>query len=408
MKKKILVLSKFDSFARVAKRIAEGFTQEGFQVDYRLIAAGRKALSRRVFHEIGLSAQTPVTTAHALFQSGELGEFVAVFLGGTGGFIRDFLRRLNDFFPEGKPRTLTIAGYPGVILREKLSGFANRCGCDFVLLNSPADLKDYQRFCLNYGLNASGARLFGYAFPHFHAAKKESIRRVLFVEQSAIPSSRRERLYLIQQLAFYAKKYPHREVIIKPRLLPGEKSVFTTRHHMEFLMRALPDLPKNLRVDYGAIQQHLEESDLCLTLSSTVALQAMWYGIPTGIIRDFGVQDEYGTDFFRESGCLISFDDLAKDNLPTLRPDWFSRHFADCGDAMHSLAESVKKEYERREQLSDWKNNGNLNAVFSDSYLHFREEKSKFKILSAYWWNYFIYYSKALFQALRRGKEQCQ
>lgn len=412
MKRTILILSKFDSFARVAKRMADGFAAQGFSVDYRLVSVGREALSHRVYREIGLSEKTRVTTMNALFQSGDLAGFTAVYLGGTGGFIRDFLGRMKVCFPEGTQRPLTIAGYPGVILREKLSGFANRCGCDFVLLNSPSDLEDYRRFCLNYGLNTDGARLFGYAFPPFHKERRKTIRRVLFVEQSVIPSSLCERLYLINQLVLYASIHPDREVIIKPRLVPGERSIFTTKHHMEFLAQSLPSLPGNMRVDYGNIQKLLEETDLCLTVSSSVALQSMWYGIPTGIIRDFGIRDEYGTDFFRESGCLVSFDDLATDQLPVLHPEWFSRHFTYCDNTIHLLAESVAEEYGRREKFADWKYNENINTVFSDSYLHFRMKNSMNRntirtVLSTYW-GCLVYHFRALFQSLKweKGEER--
>lgn len=376
MKNTILILSKYDSFARMAKCVADAFAARGFNVDYRLIAAGREALSRRVYHELGLSETTPVTSMKRLFQSGELAGFTAVYLGATGGFIRNFLLNMQSRFPQGTPRPLTITGYPGIILREKLSGFANRCGCDVVLLNSPADLQEYRRFCAHYGITCDGARLFGYAFPPVQLERKERLQRVLFVEQSAIPASLRERLYLIHQLAAYASRHPDREIIIKPRLVPGEKSLFTTKYHLEFLIQSLPDVPKNMRVDYGDIQQLLQTADLCLTISSSVALQSMWYGIPTGIIRDFGIRDEYGTDFFRESGCLCSFEDLMTDKLPRLNREWFTQNFAYYDKTRNFLPDSIAEEYRRREQLHDWKYTPNLHAVFSDAYLHFRRGKS--------------------------------
>lgn len=408
MNRSILILSKFDSFARVAKRVADGFTAQGFAVDYRLISVGREALSHRVHREIGLSEKTPVTTMNALFRAGEVAGFTAVYLGATGGFIRDFLERMRIRFPDGTPRPLTIAGYPGVILREKLSGFTNRCGCDFVLLNSSAELEEYRRFCLNYGLSAHGARLFGYAFPPFRKERNKRIQRVLFVEQAVIPSSLRERLYLAKQLALYASSHSDREIIIKPRLVPGEKSIFTTKYHMEYLLKLLPSLPANLHVDYSDIQKLLEETDLCLTLSSSVALQSMWYGIPTGIICDFGIRSEYGTDFFRESGCLVSFDDLATDKLPILCSEWFHRHFATCDDALPALAEAVAEEYGRREQYGDWKNNENMDAVFCKSYLRFRMEHSiNRNIVRAFLSTHkgrFACRLKTLFQALKWKK----
>lgn len=380
MNKRILVLSKFDSFARMAKRVADAFVTQGFMVDYRLIAVGREALSPRIYREIGLPEETPVTTMENLFCSGEITQFAAVYLGATGAFIRDFLGHMRaSFLDEGTPRPLTLTGYPGLILREKLSGFANRCGCDFVLLNSSTDLDDYRRFCRNYRLSDSGAQLFGYAFPPFHKERTDSVRRVLFVEQATIPGPLKERLYLAKRLVLYASAHPEREVIVKPRLVPGEKSVFTTKYHMEVLLKSLPRLPGNLHVDYGDIQGLLETADLCLTVSSTVALQSMWYGIPTGIIRDFGIRDEYGTDFFRESGCLVSFDELEGGQFPAFRPEWFSRRFMACNEILPALAESLAQEYGRRELFGDWRSNGNFEAVFCEAYRRFHLEYGRLK-----------------------------
>lgn len=401
MLKRILILSKFDSFARVAKRIADGFASRGFIVDQRLISAGREALSPRVYREIGLSPNTSVTTIDKLFSSkDELAGFTAVYLGATGGFIRGFLSRMQQLFPGTQPRPLTMAGYPGVILREKLSGFANRCGCDFVLLNSPSDLEDYRLFCHNYGLQDKGAQLFGYSFFPFHKAKNEQIQRVLFVEQSAIPSSFRERLYLAQRLVAYAATHPSQEIIVKPRLVPGETSIFTTKHHMETLLTSLSPLPTNLRVDYGNIQKHVEEADLCLTISSSIALQSMWYGIPTGIIRDFGIRDEYGTDFFRESGCLISFDDLANGNMPELNTKWFHRHFISCNETISSLIDDVEREYERRVCHNDWTINNNLTKIFCKSYQDFTLNYDKYKNKKQALINKIIIYIKANYKKI--------
>lgn len=381
MLKRILILSKFDSFARVAKRVADGFATRGFVVDQRLISTGREALSPRIYREIGLSPRTPVTTLEKLFSSKEdLAGFTAVYLGATGGFIRGFLIRMRQLFPaDTQPRPLTMAGYPGVILREKLSSFANRCGCDFVLLNSPSDLEDYRLFCHNYGLKDNGGKLFGYCFSPFHKEKNEQIQRILFVEQSAIPTPFRERLYLAQRLVAYAATHPSQEIIVKPRLVPGEISIFTAKHHIETLLASLSPLPINLRVDYGNIQQLVEKTDFCLTVSSSVALQSMWYGIPTGIIRDFGIRDEYGTDFFRDSGCLISFDELSDGNIPELNIKWFHHNFISYDKTIYSLIDEIEKEYERRIYQNDWTTNHNLTKIFCSSYQNLTLNYNKYR-----------------------------
>ena len=401
MLKRILILSKFDSFARVAKRVADGFATRGFIVEQRLISAGREALSPRIYREIGLSPRTSVTTLEKLFSSKEdLAGFTAVYLGATGAFIRNFLGHMQQSFSGTQPRPLTLTGYPGVILKEKLSGFANRCGCDFIFLNSKADLEDYRRFCRNYNLEDKGGRLFGYCFPAFHKEQIRHIQRVLFVEQAVIPASLRERLYLAQQLLSYASHHPSQEIIIKPRLVPGEKSIFTPKHHIEMLLKSLSSLPRNLRIDYGNIQQLLEDADICLTVSSSVALQSMAYGIPTGIIRDFGVRDEYGTDFFRDSGCLITFEELTKGKMPVLHREWFEHNFISCDETLSSLIDAVEEEYNRRMLVNDWAMNKNLESIFCREYQNFISDYAKYRNRKRFLAQRIIIYFKANFKKI--------
>lgn len=397
MNKSILVLSKFDSFARVAKCIADSFAENGFKVDYKLISIGNKALSDRIYQEIGLPKETPVTTLEKLFQTKELSQYMAVYLGTTGGFILKFLSHIKNYFPKGTPRPLLITGYPGIIFRNKLMGFANRCGCDFVWLNSQSDLNDYQQFCLNFGLNSTGTQIFGYTFSPFQKKANEKIKHILFVEQAVIPASFKERIYLVKQLVSYASEHPEQEIIIKPRLIPGEKSIFTTKYHMEFLLKSLDDLPCNIQISYDNIQTLLEKADFCLTVGSTVALQSIWYKIPTGIIYDFGIRDEYGTDFFRESNCLVSLEDLNTNKFSAANQDWFNKHFTNYKDTINVLIQSVINEYERRRQSNDWEYNGNTDKIFSQSYLRSRINKtnkiSKIKLIlltsAAFLKNYF-------------------
>ncbi len=363
------MLSRFDSFARLAQRLAEGFAALGWRVDRRLLTGGGGGLSARHYREIGLPEDTPRVSVPGLFRSGELAGYAAVFLGATGGTIRSFLRRMADRFPDGKtPRPLVLTGYPGVILRDRLSGFTTRCGADFVLLNAPSDLADWRRFCLAQGLDPGGGRLFGYPFPPFRARPVWPPRKVLFAEQAVIPRTFRDRLYVLERLADYARAHPDREVVLKPRLVPGEQGIFSTSFHMECLLPLLRRRPPNLRLSYGDIQDLLRDCDLCLTLSSTVALQAMRWGIPAGIIRDFGFRDEFGTAFFSGSGCLLSFEELIGDSRPLLDGGWFAANFSDCAEQMSALSEAVAGERARRRHGGDWSFNGNFSRVYARTY----------------------------------------
>jgi len=47
----------------------------------------------------------------------------------------------------------------------------------------------------------------------------------------------------------------------------------------------------------------LDRNDLCLTVSSTAAVEAMHRGIPTGILVDLGVRELLANQLFLGSGA---------------------------------------------------------------------------------------------------------
>ncbi|KJF71936.1 hypothetical protein RP75_17855 [Agrobacterium arsenijevicii] len=54
----------------------------------------------------------------------------------------------------------------------------------------------------------------------------------------------------------------------------------------------------------------LAKASHCLTISSTVSVQAIKAGIPTAIIGDYGAREEYGLNYFFGSGLITTFDKI--------------------------------------------------------------------------------------------------
>lgn len=389
MNKSILILSKFDSFTNHAMQIASLFREYAFDVAHCLITTKNiNTLSPRMYATLGISKDTKSYTIQELFDKVDLLKFSFVYLALTGGSIREFLFIFKEYCKNKEARPLIITGFTGIVLRNRLTSFINHSGCDFILFNSKYELRAYCDFCIRYGLNSYGSALFGYMFPYYEYKQKGQIKTVLFVEQAVIPETFVDRSYLVQRLVLYAQKFPFRIVIIKPRLLPGEQSVFTTKFHFEKILASYAQLPSNICIDYSNINSLLQKADLCLTVSSTVALQAMWYGIPTGIIKDFGCCDEFGIDFFKESNCLVSFDELDENVVPKLNEVWFREHFAD--HKAHLLVfNKIESSYQERLNSSNWQDNGNLDKIFGEKYknfyLNYKKHKKIRSIISRIW-----------------------
>jgi len=112
-------------------------------------------------------------------------------------------------------------------------------------------------------------------------------------------------------------------VLIKLRSRPDEQTTHIERHHFTHLP---VEPPPNLDFVYGAMSDVLDRTDLCVTISSTAALEAMHRGIPTAVLTDMGIRESLGNHQFLGSGALVSWTDLDEGALPVADPDWLARN----------------------------------------------------------------------------------
>lgn len=329
-----LVLASFDSFLKAAKPIGDALAAAGWQVDTRLVRVRAGQLSRRQLSALGYCEPPPAATLAETIAAPDLLDHDAIILGLDGRCTQGVLAGLKRSPLAGrKTRPLTIALYPGIVFRYQMHGLANRFGADLILFNSPADHAHYEATCAALGVAADRGLCFGStvvcASETPRAAPVWPPQTILYAEQPDVPASRMERLYLVDRLIAYARAHPERTVIIKPRHAPGETTLRPTIHHLADIVRMADRrglLPANVHLVYEPIERLLDAADLCLTVSSTVAVQAAAGGIPFAIVGDFGVCEDYGTHFFIDSGCLTTFDALEADKQPVLRRQWLQRH----------------------------------------------------------------------------------
>jgi len=99
--------------------------------------------------------------------------------------------------------------------------------------------------------------------------------------------------------------------------------------------------PDNLSITYEPVAELLATMGHCLTISSTVAVEAIHNGIPTTIITDFGAHDDLGTSYFFGSGLLRRFSEVDFDNPPRVEPRWQAEAYADPNPRIDGLVQEV-------------------------------------------------------------------
>ncbi len=324
---RVLALAGYDSFLNTVRLIAPHFEMQGAFVDYALVSARKKKqISDRQVAEMGFGNAIPVVTIKGLCQSDEIKSYDIVLSCLEGMSTRHLFHYLQDL---GSARPLVICVYPGLVLRYAFDGFSMRAPADLLWLNCEKDVEAYTTMCDSFGHDSSNARLFG------NASLFEKIERdadaatagpVVFFEQAVIPRYYHERKFLVEQLCALARRYPEKEFLIKARAAGKKATLHRTWHAIDHLFgevaKSDEGLPANIRLTEERTPVLLARASHCLTISSTVAIEALHAGIATTLIADFGAHDDYGLQYFYGSGLLRSFEYIDLEVPPRMDKRW--------------------------------------------------------------------------------------
>ena len=153
-------------------------------------------------------------------------------------------------------------------------------------------------------------------------------RRLVFAEQVIMPASSTERARLVRLLSDLASRSPNWEVLIKPRIAPGDATFHDVDTHISTtLKQTLGIPPANLRLDYRPLPALLSQARLLATLSSTAFFDALDFGCRAIAISDLGLQPDYGGHVYAGSGVWRSLESIPNlDALdaegPSPDPQW--------------------------------------------------------------------------------------
>ena len=355
---RVLALASYDSFLNTASLIAPHFEREGCEFEYALVRA--RANAQITPEQVaGLALGSPVRwiTIEDLCGSAEAARYDIILSCLEGLSTR---RLVHHLAPLGEKRPLVISVYPGLVLRYPFDGYSMRTASDLVWMNCKSDLLAFQSMCKAFGVDDRGARIFGIA-PLLQPIERDAAAEdgpVVFFEQAIIPRYHDERLFLAEQFVLLAKRHPQIDFIVKPRTMGKDATLHRTWHAIEPLMHEAAERqggwPANLSLSSEKASALLARASHCLTVSSTVATEAIHAGVPTTIIGDFGAHDEYGLSYFFGSGLIRNFSDMVLPSALEPNPDWLSLYMANPKETISELVqEAIRMAAEPRQSMAE-------------------------------------------------------
>lgn len=347
---RVLVVACFDSFLRAGAAFARRLEARGATVDYALVFARPAQISPAQFRGMGFSTPIPSTSLEQITQRRRLERTDLVILCLGSLRTRRFMSRFRQLFEPGDPaRPITVSLFPGLLFRAQYESWMSRMSCDLLLLNSPHEVSLYDEMTASLK-EPSRAMCGGLSFLPSLAgvAPRATGTRVVFVGQPTVPAGRLERAFVIDRMIALAERHPEVPFVIKPRHRPTETTLHQVRHHYADLLASAGRVPENLTLSYEPMSTVLEDTRVCLTFSSTAALEALALGVPTRVLTDIGISEEIGNTYFMGSGLSCDFADVTPELDYRVDRKWLEQHAASADDRFEEIYARIVEMTERR------------------------------------------------------------
>lgn len=349
MERQILVVASADSRLKWCYSLAQKFAgTRGAKVWVNITPEANLTHTAQMMDDIGLRGpytEYPWEQLATLDVLGTIHVIIAL-MGSKDNWL--FLNRVREVLSASAlpHRPIMVTGYAGVQLGNHVENLLWRVGFDVTCVNSRRDYEIFRAILADVGMSDEHLVRTGYVFappPEARRIRSGAPRTVLFATQPDIPSKRQERLYILRRLIEYAKAFPQRHVLIKPRVRPGERTIHPEPYpYPNLIEEARWEHPRNLHFVYGNMSRLLSKTDLLLTVSSTAAMESLARGIPTAILGDFGVRESVGTHFFLNSGLITTMDAILRDEIPTPNPQWMEANGFSPEDSPLNVVDRVE------------------------------------------------------------------
>ena len=302
----VLLIADSDSQLLACEALCSAPTE--LNVHWSINVIPRDGTPRALLERMAQRASLRHQSLTRLLRDRRLKNFDAIGVFLTGSKINDIRLALQ----RDLQRPLLFCGFNGVVLDHFIEGVSWRLGYDLICLSGPRDQEALAQLVSGTPFDQQRTILTGLRrnppSPDLVPVDQRP-RRLVFAEQVIMPASTTERTRLVRLLSDLANRSPNWEVLIKPRIAPGDATFHDVDTHISTtLKRTLGVPPANLRLDYRPLPVLLKQARLLATLSSTAFFDALDFGCGVIAISDLGLQPNYGGHIYAGSGVWRSLE----------------------------------------------------------------------------------------------------
>ena len=329
---RVLLIGDTDSQLHYCQVLSQASTGSGVEISINVVPD--EGTPRVLITELERNAKLWHFNLDRLARQPALKQFHAIGVFLTGSKIAAFRKAYHSFCSQHNEQpAILFCGFNGVVLENFEEGIAWRLGYDLIALNGPRDQSRLSRFLRHTPFAAQPTVITGLRRRPSGENKSDGLqparlKQLIFAEQVLMPRRPTERSHMVCILADLARRSPEWQIIIKPRVRPGDRTFWSSAEHIsETIDKSIGMKPANLRISYEPIADLLQSSRLMCTVSSTAVFDALDLGCRPVVMADFGWSAKNGTSFFKNSGLLRQLasckdlDDLDAE-LPLPNPHW--------------------------------------------------------------------------------------
>lgn len=321
----ILLIATYDSFLKSGINIAEKI--KNGKITLSLSQTRANQLSPRQLKEAKALAY-PMINLRQLEYS-DYANYDILILSAGNGTCRKIIKELLSHLPAHQI-PLIISIFPGVIFGQ-VDSLLSRINSHIMLVNSQYDYAVAQQIATIYGYPV---KIIPYGLINISTKLKQQLQQrpsppnmLVFIDQVKAPAIFAEKEYIFKQLLKLAQANPDKQVVIKLRILAHEKTVHQSPLPYERLFKQYKkQIPANFYSSIEPMECLYPKMALCISLYSTVILEAIYYGIPAVVINDLGLREEFGSHYFIHSNIIASFADIQQGKIAPIDPHWYKTH----------------------------------------------------------------------------------
>ncbi|GAA2844083.1 CheY-like chemotaxis protein [Nonomuraea rubra] len=263
----------------------------------------------------------PVLSARSVRRLAERTQPDVILVACTGPVVDVLVAEVLD---DLRPRPVFVSGLPGISVPATEKAWLFRSGCDLFVVHSEREVAEFSEIASRLG----GGGAIGLARLPFLRPEPAAPggNRVVFATQAKVPKGREERERVLLSLAELAARRPDLDVVVKLRALEDERQTHNERFHYQRLWREMGE-PGRLAFEAGSMQDQLQRAAGFVTVSSTAALEAIAMGVPSLVLRDFGVSAEMINLVFEGSDLLGTLDELAAGEFREASGAWCAANY---------------------------------------------------------------------------------